>query len=1361
TGSVTVAANALSIAKVDASTQINGSPKDTVSLSRWSGSLAFTESETTAHATVADGASIAAGGDIGVLANGVSTNEAGSKVVIFLDGKADASLSIGIANSDVVAQVDGSLIADATAHPSSFASVDGDANTIALGVGNAGYAQGEAVVYRENGGAQIGGLEGGQTYYVVSTDDPSTIKLAEKRADALQGKAIDLKLPAGVDVSNNSLERSQHGIAVAAELESGDTSTAESGIGDTNTSLGKKVAGIVLAKPVRALTDSLVRFPKIQNFISDRFAALRFSGPVKFTDQSDTSYNGALAVTYANHHVSATVGNTASLKSRADILVSAHQTAEPHLSAQSSIDAEEGANPSKKAATSIAVGVGIIQNHVHATIQDQTEEQLSGQSLVHRAALDATGAIQVQAEFSTPLRLELGKDDVSGLGNIKTLVTEKLNVQESLFNSWTRSSANADESARAGSVDYLNFTNDTHARIGSGAQINQDVDYQTDAQSVSVEADAAVQLVNMSGVFDFDISPEKLASLILFHDSLGNLLGSVGGQKGIGGSALILQSDDRTVAEVGQGAAIRTGAQGRLDVKSDAKLLDLNFVASGGKGGGELGLAGSFAVVVGHRTTLAHIEGGATVTGGDVNVSSHDDVTIVNGAGGFIKGEAKGVGVSVAVNWLTRETAAYIGSDEGDPAATAGTSIDVAGSVTLDAQATGDVWGISLAGAFESNKPMAGDPVDPLDGVSLPILFGEMAPLEEPAKTGLGVAGSASSNWVTDHTRALINDTGTIAAHDIALTSKDDTDIFAISGAASIVNTQGSQTSSSLAGAFSINQLDIETHAIVVGAQLTTPSADATSRLTIDAEHGGYLFSFSAGGAGAPTENGKAGAGSVSVNRIIDSTQALLDGAQVTSAGDIGLSATDNAEIFAIAGGGSYGGKLGVGASIALNGIASDTQAAILGTDARATIGSEAAPVGTVDIEAHGDSTIQSWAISAGASQQTGAAVTLALNLIEDDPFTGTKNQTVASISNADVYASGDVALVSQDDAYIHSVAGALGVGGEKLGFGAALAWNQVSGTVAARIDDAQVITAGHVALTAESAGSSPTLGEKIRSAAVGAAGSGKTATGGALSINFIRDTIDAHVSGNSTLIAGGGVVLDASDASTSGAITGGIGFAGSNGVGAALATNDIFDSTRAYVDASTIETTGGDVSIEATSDATVRSLTLGGAGAGSFALGGSVSINIVKNGIDAHIEGSDVTAAGDTLVGATDRTSILAGAGGFAGAGSTAIGAAIASDDTADTTKAYISDSTVTATGSVEVEADSKVDISSATVSGGGAGSTNINGSIAVHVTHNTTMAYLGSGTVIDADGNVVVSASDDLSMLVGAGALGGAGSA
>ncbi|MGE5244229.1 MAG: beta strand repeat-containing protein, partial [Betaproteobacteria bacterium] len=40
TGSVTVAANALSIAKVDASTQINGSPKDTVSLSRWSGSLA-------------------------------------------------------------------------------------------------------------------------------------------------------------------------------------------------------------------------------------------------------------------------------------------------------------------------------------------------------------------------------------------------------------------------------------------------------------------------------------------------------------------------------------------------------------------------------------------------------------------------------------------------------------------------------------------------------------------------------------------------------------------------------------------------------------------------------------------------------------------------------------------------------------------------------------------------------------------------------------------------------------------------------------------------------------------------------------------------------------------------------------------------------------------------------------------------------------------------------------------------------------------------------------------------------------------------------------------------------------------------
>jgi len=1326
-GNVTAAANAVSIAKVDAKSQINGTPKGKVSLSRTTGSLAFTESQTTAHSTVASGASITAGGSISVLANGASTNEGGAKVDIFLDGRAGVSLAIGIAHSDIGARVDGSLTANAADGLSTFDSVDYVANTIALGGHKGGFAQGEAALYRENGGAQIGGLEDGKTYYVVSTTDAAGLKLAATRADALQGIAIDLKQPTGSSVvSNNSLERPQQGITVAAELESGDTAGAESGIGGVNrTTTGRagKIAGVAA---VRSFTESLP-FGFLET-IRGKVETLRIGDQVQLSKPSDYSLAGAVAFSFANHDVDATVGRDASLKSQAGILVEARQTAETHTSAATSIDAEKSVNAGKKGSASVALGIGIFDNHVHATVEGQ-------------AALDAKGDIEIHSEISSPLRLEVTKDDFSDLAAIGNLLKNTLDLKESLFNSWTRSSASAEKLAVAGSINFLHFANDAQATIGAGARINQDALYQTDTQSVSVEADATVQLVNMSGVFDFELSPSKLADLILFGDSLGNLLGSEGGQKGFGGSVLWMQRDDRTIASIADGAMVHTGAQGGLEVRADAKLLALEFAQSGGEGG-TFGASGSFSVVSGTRSTLAYMEGGAMVTGGAVTIEARDDATLVNGVGGFIKGEAKGIGVSVAINLLNRDTAAYIGNDEGSSASTSGTSIDVAGGVTLDAQATGDVYAVSLAGALESSKPEQDNSTDPLDGVSLPILFGEMEPEQPQAKTGLGVSGAVSWNWIADHTRALVNDTGTIKASEVALTAGNDTSIVSVSGAASIVKAQPEDKSTSLAGAFSFNQLDIETRAAATGAQLTTPAG-----VTLDADHVGSLFSFSAGGAGAPTTNGKAGAGSVSINRIVDSTGAILDAVQVTSSGDIGLHATDDAQMIVIAGAGSYGANKGVGASIALNGIASDTQAAILGTDARSAIGSAAAPVGAVDIAASSDSTIRSVAVSLGASKQTGAAVTLSLNLITSDPFTGTENRTDAAIVNADVYASGDVGLSAHDDSNIQAVAGALGIGGDKLGFGAALGWNQVTGTVAARVESATVSTPGEVSLTADSTESDPLVDGKIRAAAVGAAGSDATAIGGALSINFIRDTIDAHVTGDSTVAADGGVVLGASDASGIGALTGGVALAlGKSGAGAAVGVNDIADSVDAFVDGSTITAAAGSVELGASSTAAISALTLGGSGAANFALGGSVSTNLLRNSIGAYISDSaTVTARGRVGVTAADKARIRGGAGGIAGSKSNAVGAALATNDILDTTKAYVEASTVTSQeADVDVSATSDASIVAVTVGGSGAGSFALGGSITVNIIRNVTDAHVSGGAAVDAFGALNVSATE-----------------
>ena len=57
-----------------------------------------------------------------------------------------------------------------------------------------GLYTGEAVVYNNNGGASIGGLDDGQTYYVISVDD-THIQLAQSLDDAISGNAITLTAP--------------------------------------------------------------------------------------------------------------------------------------------------------------------------------------------------------------------------------------------------------------------------------------------------------------------------------------------------------------------------------------------------------------------------------------------------------------------------------------------------------------------------------------------------------------------------------------------------------------------------------------------------------------------------------------------------------------------------------------------------------------------------------------------------------------------------------------------------------------------------------------------------------------------------------------------------------------------------------------------------------------------------------------------------------------------------------------------------------------------------------------------------------------------------------------------------------------
>ena len=63
---------------------------------------------------------------------------------------------------------------------------------------------------------------------------------------------------------------------------------------------------------------------------------------------------------------------------------------------------------------------------------------------------------------------------------------------------------------------------------------------------------------------------------------------------------------------------------------------------------------------------------------------------------------------------------------------------------------------------------------------------------------------------------------------------------------------------------------------------------------------------------------------------------------------------------------------------------------------------------------------------------------------------------------------------------------------------------------------------------------------------------------------------------------------------------------------------NDIKNSIVARVENAAV--TGARVAVGATEDATIYNVTAAGAGAGTFALGGSMSANLIRDTADAHV---------------------------------------------------------------------------------------------------------------------------------------------
>ena len=1274
------------------------------------------------------------------------------------------------------------------------------------------------------GDEEIGGLTAGEVYYVVKLDN-GHIRLVEDATQVSAVKAIDLT--GGGIGTNHSLSASPttNGVGVQATLTSETRSKAKPEVGGKFNPTKYKD---ILSKPDIALA-------AIFGNASAQSGKTAATEGGKDITNDGLSFGGSVAVNVVINDVSATIGQNATaadptiVQTDANVEVIAKSSQKTQLISQSDVSKSKTKATNPGPAVNLSFAIGYYENDVAATIR--------GNSIV-----DAGGSVKVDSALSypfliQPLDLILGipQDIVNrGVSGVTDLLDGTLGISSKFMNTWVMSRAKSGGTqavAVSGSVAVNVYLNSSKAIVESGALINQKLPAAGNiSQSVSVTASTTMQFAEMAGIGKWSLSESpfgkahyesKTASELLKGGDVVDLSGR-SGSKSMGGSILFDNIENTVHARIEGGARVGIGSAGALTIAASEDILRVAISQSGGKTDdkGKLAFAGS-GLVLRQRSDiqaglLATSAGGPTITGGGaMNISASTGGTQVGIAGSLISGGAgsNGVGMSVLVNDVVTNVAAFVGASPNDAQTTpaGAVTLDV-GNVSISAH-TGGVWvNVVATGTVISSQPgapapLTSNPTDPLAGVSLPGVAAETANAAPSGKSGYGLAGSAGINVFNATTLAYINATGTMQVGTLSLSAVNDPIVVAFVGGIAIAAGAGTSGSGGTAagGAFAMNQITTNTQAFVANRQtgnslkIVSRAADVegVDEISIKATRGGTIASMSAAvSANTNTGDAKAFAGSVSLNRLVDTTRALIDGAEVSNASnsaDARIRAINEVDVIAIGGGGAgTTGTKGVGASIGFNQLAAETEAGIVGTRRRAglTLGSSATTGNEALIEAINDQSLSAVAVSVGAAtgaNGTGAAFTIGINIVStsESIFSHANGAGIlAAIRNADVVAS-RVALEAKDNTIIVAVAGALGIGTQGSGYGFGLGWNQIALQVRATVENASVTArTGDVKLTAHSTqdGLIPASG-KIAAAAVGAAGGGGSgaAVGASLAVNGILNTIEASISANSVVKAGGSVSVLADDQSTINAFTGGVAISTKGTpVGAAIGANYIANKIDAKIDRSVVEADGS-ITVDAEERAAIHALTLGAAGGSDkVTFGGSLSINVIDNAVTAAIVGAtaSVKAKDNVRVVAQNTASVVSIAGGLAIGGKTGVGLSITNVTVIDTTEAYI-DTAATVSGDgvnaftdvlgnsrrgVSIEANS--DESIVNIAVGGAISTQAAGSGAATITYIDVAARAGhkrfsetpgAGAGITSLNDINIVARGHLSLVGVSGALAG----
>jgi len=890
----------------------------------------------------------------------------------------------------------------------------------------------------------------------------------------------------------------------------------------------------------------------------------------------------------------------------------------------------------------------------------------------------------------------IGKTAKGFIGNLTNYLNDNFGLDNNAVDSWSQAVAGGDtDVAVAGSIMFVQMHHTVDALIKDSAKINQDTSLRTTTQDVAVEATSANDAVNFGGNIQLPGLTGSNTSFKINVNKPGAGSGTNNGKGAVGFTFQMYDYANQVTAKIEDDVELHATS---LEVDAETRGMSIVVGASGGKSNG-VAFNGAFAVNLIDNDTIAQIDNGALIDVGAGSVADADaggaavfvDATDTTYAiiivGGVAVSDHVGIGATVGINVVDRESEAIIGNGADDASNDTRQTFTAGGNVKLNAKNDGFIGAFAVSGSSTSSNSNtapqgptgmskndgSGSVDDPgklpnnqsnYDSVikELKMKFGESDSQASDAnsagnnkgKAGISISGAVSVSVVDDDARAYVRNTGAFTVNDgqLIISANNNTSIGSLAGAVAIALGGGSGNNLQLgiAGAVGIDLMGGTTDAFVDG-----PSSITADGVTLGATRTGYIVSLTAGVSGAVGRQGIAIGGSVAVMRTVNTTETGLRNTTGTINGPITAHANDDSTIILIAGSGGFGGQAGVGAAVAFSEIQNTVRSEIENVEGDALL---LIPnfkhTGAIDLQAIADGAIIAIAGSAGVGTQGssgGGAGTIAINFIDNTVEAQILNTTTTNDS------TGDITLRAEDDSLIVSIAGAVGVG-QTGAVGAALGFNFITNDLKAVIENSNLTTDGAVSLTADS---DATIGGVAVGVAVGT-GSG-FALEGSVEVNTIVNTIDAHITG-STVNADGAVTIRVVDQALLISIAGGVAatVSGSAGVGASISYNRISNGVAAYIDDSTVDSNNSFISLSAGS--TPLLVAIGAAGGGGQSIGGAgtLTINSIANTIDAHITGSDIEALGDVSVTASESASMvvvaLAGAGAATGS---AIGASIA----------------------------------------------------------------------------------------------------